>query len=88
MKRVTKCPESQIFVVVIGEMDEGGVGMPILPTLVDVLENFADRMSDLLPNVLPPRCIVDHCIELESEMQPQDKNPYQLSRYNLEELRW
>jgi hypothetical protein len=41
MKRETKCPESQLFVVVIGEVDEGGVGTPILPTLADVLDEFA-----------------------------------------------
>jgi hypothetical protein len=66
MKRVAWCPESQLYVVtLIGEVDEGGVGMPISPTLANVLDEVCNWMPKSLPKVLPPRCFIDHCIELE-----------------------
>jgi hypothetical protein len=65
MKRVDRHPKSQLFVVVIGEVDGGGVGTPISPTLANVLDDFSYSMLDSLPKVLLPRCTIDHCIELE-----------------------
>jgi hypothetical protein len=41
------------------------VGMLVPPTLSNVLDEFVDWMLDYFPKVLPPRCTIDHHIELE-----------------------
>jgi hypothetical protein len=69
------------------EVDEDGVGTPIPSALADVLSDFADQMPNELSKVLPPRHILDHCIELELGLQQLAKAPYQLSTPELEELK-
>eukprot|EP00253_Pinus_taeda_P026220 PITA_26220 len=44
-------------------------------------------MPDELPKKLPPRCAVDHSIDLDPGKQPPTKAPYRLSRPELEELK-
>jgi hypothetical protein len=63
------------------------VGTPVPPELTDLLGDFADKMSDELSKVLPPRRIVDHRIELECGLQPLARAPYRLFEPELEELK-
>jgi len=44
--------------LLVREVQEDGVGMPIPSKLVDLLDNFADKMLDKLPKVLPPRALL------------------------------
>ena len=87
MKRETRWNGSHMYATIVGEVQEDGVGMPIPPKLNDLLGNFADKMPEEFSKVLPPRCIVDHCIELEHGLQPPARDPFQLSRPELEELK-
>ena len=52
-----------------------------------MLTKYAELMLDELPKKLPPRCAVDHSIELELGKQPLAKAPYRLSGPKLEELK-
>jgi hypothetical protein len=40
----------------------------IMPTLANVLDEFADQMLNYFPKVLSPGHIIEHCIELESRL--------------------
>jgi hypothetical protein len=42
MKRVAMHPESQLFVAVIEEMDESGVGMLVPLAIANVLDDFVN----------------------------------------------
>jgi hypothetical protein len=53
----------------------------------NLLDKFEDKMLDEFPKMLPPRCTIDHQIELESGLQPPARAPYQLSGPELEELK-
>ena len=61
--------------------------MLIPAEIFDVLAKYVDLMPDELPKTLPPRCVVDHSIELEPGKKPPTKSPYRLSRPELEELK-
>jgi hypothetical protein len=76
----------QIYATIVVEVQEDGVGTPILQEITDLLGDFADRMSEL-PKVLPTRHIIDHCIELDLGLQPLTRAPYRLFGPELEELK-
>jgi len=63
------------------------VGRLVPLELTELLGDFADIMSGKLSNVLPPRCIIDHHIELEPGLHPLTRAPYRLSGLELEELK-
>jgi hypothetical protein len=46
--------------VVIGEIEDDGVEMPIALELFKLLDKFEDRMSNEFPKTLPLRHIVDN----------------------------
>ena len=52
IKRAARHLESQLFVAIIGEVDEGGVGTPLLPSISNMLDEFADQILDSLPKFL------------------------------------
>jgi hypothetical protein len=52
------------------------VGTPVSPELVDLLGNYANKIPNELSKLLPPRCNVDHRIELDPRLQPPERAPY------------
>jgi hypothetical protein len=76
MKRESRFLESQIFVVFIGEVDEGGVGMSLSLALANALDKFTYWMHDYFSKVHPPRCMFYHCIDLELRLQHPTRAPY------------
>jgi hypothetical protein len=79
MKRLTYHPNSHLYVAtLIREVDKGGIGTPLPPTLVDVLDEFANKMPNTFPKVLSPRHTIDHRIDLELGSHPHMKYPYQI----------
>ena len=53
--------------------------MEILDTIVEILEEFSDVMPLKLLKTLPPRCVVDHKIELELGTKPLARTLYMIS---------
>lgn len=51
-----------------------------------ILGEFCDVLPNELSKGLPPRCAVDHIIELLPRMRPLVKAPYQMLPKELEEL--
>jgi hypothetical protein len=43
MKREARQPKLYIYATIIGEVEEGGVGMPIPPKLTNVLDEFVTK---------------------------------------------
>jgi len=81
-------PDVETYVTVIREVDsDDEVGTPVPADISEVLAKYANLMLDKLPKKLPPRCAVDHSIELKPGKQPPAKAPYRLSGPELEELK-
>jgi hypothetical protein len=85
-KRVARHNGPHIYVEIVGEVQEDGVGTPVPPELTEFLGDFTNKISNEFLKVLPSRCFVDHCIELELGLQPLARAAYQLSGLELEEL--
>jgi len=66
----------ETYVVVFKGVEGDGVGTHVPVEISEVLTKYADLMLDELPKKLPPRCAVDHSIELEPGKQTPDKVPY------------
>ena len=65
----------QAFVAVLVEM-KPDVVVEVPDSVAEVLEEFADMMPPELLKELPPRCVVDHKIELEPGARHPAKAPY------------
>ena len=52
-----------------------------------LLEEFGDVMSLELPKTFPPRCVVDHKIELVLGSKPLSKAPYRMPPMELAKIR-
>ena len=63
------------------------MGTSIHTEIFDVLKHYENLRPDDLSKVLPPRCAVDHDIELAPGKEPPAKAPYRLSGPELEELK-
>uniref|UniRef100_A0A803PJ25 Reverse transcriptase domain-containing protein n=1 Tax=Cannabis sativa TaxID=3483 RepID=A0A803PJ25_CANSA len=59
----------------------------VLDEVAELLEEFADTMSDELPKELPPRRAIDHKIELVPGAVPPAKAPNKMGPSELEELK-
>ncbi|XP_055814145.1 uncharacterized protein LOC129883530 [Solanum dulcamara] len=76
------------FVATIASLDEGNGSKETLPLCIEkVLEENKDVMPKELPRHLPPRCEVDHKIELEPGARSPAYPPYRMAPPKLEELR-
>jgi hypothetical protein len=54
--------------------------------VLELLEEFGDVMPQELPRALPPKCVMDHIIELLPSFTPPAQTPYQMSSKELAEL--
>ena len=54
--------------------------------VLELLEEFGDVMPPELPRTLPPKCVVDHIIELLSSSIPPAHAPCQMSPKELAKL--
>ena len=59
----------------------------VLDAVARLLEEFVDVMPLELPKTFPPRCAVDHKIELVPSSKPHSKAPYRMSPMELAEMR-
>eukprot|EP00253_Pinus_taeda_P017999 PITA_17999 len=87
LEKAMKESDMETYAVMFKGVEGDRVGTPVPAKISEVLAKYAYLMPNELPKRLPPRCAVDHSIELEKEKQPPAKAPYRLSRPQLEELK-
>jgi len=76
------------FIATISSLGEDNGAKEALPPAIEkVLKENKDVMPDEMPKNLPPRCKVDHKIELEVRTNPPAHAPYRMAPPELEELR-
>ena len=61
--------------------------MEVTDSVVGLLHKFVDVMLATIPKELPPRCPIDHQIELILGSKPLALAPYRMSLFELVELR-
>ena len=76
------------FFATIASLGEDNGAKEFLPSIIEkVLEKNKDMMPNEFPNTLPPRCEVDHKIELDVGAKTLAHVPYHMAPPELEELR-
>jgi len=76
-KKVARRKISHIFIItLLGEEGDKEMGTLVPLELSNLFEKYVDRMSEDMPNEIPPRSHVDHRIELESGAKSVAKSPY------------